>query len=167
MISNQIVLRYKFDFFKRTSLLLFSLIPLLLIVQLLLNSVNFLGALVVLFFLVFFVAILSLSFLKKGLVHINEELYKAYFIFGTRIFKYKIDLTDRTVVSILKNYTAKKMILKGGSSQSSKIRNYEVNVLNEKQTKRDVLFLFKKETEANKAVKFIKEHTSLKVKVHK
>lgn len=161
MHSNRIILSFKYDFFQRTSFFLFSCIPLVLVIQLLVNSINVLGALVVLFFLFFLVAMLSLALLKKGFLVKNKELYKGYFVLGKQLFKQKINLTDRTIVAVLKNKQHKRI---STNTKEIKYKNFEINVLDKKQTKRDVLLVLKNEQKANEGVLFLTKNTDLKIK---
>lgn len=138
-------------------LLVISIIPLRILIELVLMRINWIGYLILLFVLLLFLYLISLTFSKKGLIVKDEKLYTAKIFNDFILFKKKVDLEDRPVVSILKFKKRQKLPFFSVAKPDldNAFNSFEVFVLNERHIKRDSVIYFKNEENAQMALQFI------------
>jgi hypothetical protein len=115
-------------------------------------------------FVVFVFGMVSFIFSKKGL-HINKKgLYKAYFVFDILIFKRKVELKNKPIITILKLRKSQNLPSVGivYPSSSHSFYMYYLYLLNQTHTIKTELIAIKKEENAQKLIEFLTESTNLK-----
>lgn len=124
------------------------------------------------FFVFFFVNLLLLvtvfAFSKKGFSKSNGKLYKAKFFRGRVLYRSSINILDRPVVSILKFKRSRKYAFFSAAKPdlASSFNSFEVYILNERHTKRDLLMRLKSKEKAEKAIEFLCSEQLLKHEVY-
>ncbi len=155
--QDKIVFERSFNLQQKLIIMGFSLFPLLFIIVLLEQNLNWKGYLIFIVALLLFLYLIALAFSRKGLIKKEQFLYKGKIFRGYTLFKQKIDLTDRPVVSILKFKKRQKFaffsVAKPDLSHS--FNSFEIFVLNANHFKRDSVMYFKEEKSANKAIEFL------------
>ncbi|RKS42523.1 hypothetical protein BC962_3248 [Gillisia mitskevichiae] len=157
MISEKLILETSFSIHQKIILIVFSLPFLLFIIAILEVDLNWKGYIIFLLALLFFWAFISLAFSKKGMIKNGGKLYKAKFFQGYTIFKRKVDLNDRPVVSILKSKKRQKFAFFSAAKPdlSESFNTFEIFVLNKNHFKRDSIMYFKNENNAKEAIEFM------------
>lgn len=156
-MEEKLPLEPSFNLHQKMILMGVSLLPAWFVVELSERFLSLTGYLFLMFFLLLFFYLVSLTFSKKGLIKKGNKLYKAKIINGITLSRSKVNLTDRPVVSILKFKKSQKMIwfsiAKPDLAQS--FNSFEVFVLNDRHIKRDSVMYFEREENANKAIEFL------------
>lgn len=118
--------------------------------------------------ILFVFGVLSFIISKKGLLTYNEELYKAYFIFGILILKRKVDFDNKPIVSILKLRRSQKLPSTGIVFPSGEHSFYKfyICLLNKSHTSRTELINLKKEENANEIINFLTKNVGLKFETY-
>ena len=163
-MEEKLPLETSYNLHQKMILLGVSLFPGWFIVELSGRNLSINGGLLLMFFLLLFFYVVSLAFSHKGLVKKGDKLYKAKIFNGVTLSKRRVDLTERPVVSILRFKKSQKMIwFSIAKPDLGKMFNsFEVFVLNESHTKRELVIYFTSEENANKAVEFLTSGFPLK-----
>ena len=118
--------------------------------------------------IIFVVGLIAFIFSKKGLLVDQNELFKAYFVYNNLIFKRKIDLNNKPIVSILKlkksqNYPSISLIY---PSSSHSFNRFDVYLLNKSHTIKDELIDLKEQDNAKRIVDFLIKNIDLKFEIY-
>ena len=107
--------------------------------------------------LIIFIFLVTLTLSKKGLVKNNIHLYKGIFIFNILLLKKKIDLKDKVSFSILKFRKSQKYAFFSAAypDASHSFNTFDLYLLNQKHTEKDLLISLKKENNSKLATDFI------------
>lgn len=118
---------------------------------------NWKGYLVFIFALLLFFYLIALAFSSKGLIKNQEKLYTAKFFNGFTLFKSRVTLKDRPVVSVLKFKKRQKYVWFSIAKPDldKAFNSFEIFVLNERHIKRDSVMYFTNEENSKKAVEFL------------
>ncbi len=145
----------------------FTIIALLFLTQHIKANMVLIDFLISIFFLFLGLFLLALMFSRKSLIVKKEKLYRSISIFGILLFRKKIKLYDRPIVSILKVKKSQKFafVSSANPDQSESFSSFEIYVLNKKHTLRDSVVYFKKERNAHEAVNFLIENLPLKLEI--
>ncbi|MFV8226906.1 hypothetical protein [Christiangramia aquimixticola] len=164
MRQEKLILETSFSLHQKIILIGFSLIPLMFIIELIEKRLNWKGYIFFIIALLLFCYLISLAFSKKGLIKKNQKLYKAKFFKGIILFKQKINLKDRPVVSILKFKKSQKFAFFSAAKPDlgESFNSFEIFILNRTHYKRDSIMYFKKEESSQEAVKFLTNDFPLK-----
>ncbi|MFD1095594.1 hypothetical protein [Salegentibacter chungangensis] len=157
MKKENLILEPSFNLQQQIIILGISLIPLMFIIALIEAKLNWKGYLTFTFVLLLFSYLFALAFSKKGMIKKGNKLYKAKFFRGHTLFRQKVDLSDRPVVSILKFKKSQKLAFFSAARPdlSESFNSFEIFVLNENHFKRDSVMYFEEEDSAKKAVEFL------------
>ena len=116
-------------------------------------------------FLMFPVSLYALLHLlsKNGFVIKNNELRTAKFIFKTPWKGKKVDLSDKTDISILKYKGAQRFTFAvvANPNQTYEVYNNRIYLLNSNHSVKDLIFTTKDASSAEKAVSFLNENFGL------
>ena len=157
MKQEKFISETAFSLHQRVILIGFSLPPLLFLVALCLIDLNWKGYIFFLVILFLFLMFISLAFSKKGLIKKGDKLYKGKFFLGSTIFRRKIKLHNRPVVSILKFKKSQKLSFFSAARPDlgEQFNSFEIFILTGNHIKRDSVMYFKKEENAQKAIQFL------------
>lgn len=166
-MGKKIALEAAFSLHQKIMLIGFSSIILKILSELLAINLNVTGYVVLFSFSLLFLFLMALAFSKKSLIKNGEKLFKAKSFLGFTLFKRKVDLSERPIVSILKFRKRQKFSFVSAASpdQSESFNSFEIFVLNDRHTKRESVFYFKKEENAKLAVEFLTNDFPLKLEV--
>jgi hypothetical protein len=167
MKQEKLISEAGFSLHQKIILIGFSLPPLLFLVALCFIDLNWRGYIFFLVILILFLMFISLAFSKKGLIKKGDKLYKGKFFFGTTIFRRKVNLHNRPVVSILKFKKSQKLSFFSAAKPDlgEQFNSYEIFVLTENHVKRDSVMYFKNEENAQKAIQFLTNDFPLRYEV--
>lgn len=100
---------------------------------------------------------------KNGFVIKNGQLRTAKFVFGQSWTSKKVDLTDKTDISILKFKGVQKFTFAvvANPNQGYEVYNNKIYLLNSNHSVKDLLYTTKDEAAAEKAIGFINETCNL------
>jgi hypothetical protein len=119
-------------------------------------------------FVVFVFGMVSFIISKKGLLINEKGLFKAYFVLNLLIFKQKIDLNNKPIVTILNLRRSQNLPSAGIVYPSSRhsFHIYYLYLLNQSHTIKTELIAIKKEENAQKMIHFLTENTNLKFEIY-
>ena len=164
-MTNKLIVKYKFTLHQKIHLIIFvGSIPILIIGEMLRMNLNFIGKIIlVCFFLIYFV-IFSFAFSKIGFLKLNENLYRGLFIYDKLLFKKLINLNNRNKIAILKFKRRRKLafISNAKPDLSEEFNSFEINLLNEKHTERDLIVIFENKANSIKLIDFLESNFELK-----
>jgi len=126
------------------------------------------GIFIPMLLVVFIFGLISFIFSKKGLLINNHGLYKAYFVFGILLFKRKVELKNKPVVTILKLRKSQNLPSVGIVYPSSRhsFHIYYLHLLNQSHTIKTELIGVKKKGNAQKMIHFLAENTNLMFEIY-
>ena len=127
------------------------------VIELIDNNLNWKGYLIFILSLLLFFYLISLAFSQKGLIKKGNKLYRAKFFNGITLYKNKVRLNDRPVVSILKFKKRQKYAFFSAAKPDldKSFNSFEIFVLNDRHIKRDSVMYFKNEESSRKAIEFL------------
>ena len=142
----------------------FSAISLMIFTNLTENELNIIGYLIAILFLTLALYFIALAFSKKTLIKKNGNLYVGKSIFGFVLFRRKVKIDNRPILSLLKFKKNQKFAFVSAArpDQADSFNSFELFVLNEKHTKRDSVLYFKNEQNAEQAIDFLTTDFPLK-----
>jgi hypothetical protein len=157
MTADRIILEDTCTTHQKIHLSTYAIVILMFTISLLIRSLNYKGYLIVIVLTFIFLAITSFAFSKKGFIKSDKLLFKGYFFKEYLLFKKKINLEDRPVVSILKHKRSQKFAFFSAAKPDLGIifNAFSIHALNERHIKRDPLMYFNEEKNAEKALSFL------------
>ncbi len=161
---HKIALESRYSLHQKVMLFGFSFIAFTGFFNLISENLNMLGYLIAFLFFTLSIYFLALAFSKKGLLKRGQKLYKTSSFLGFIIFRRKISIIERPIVSILKFKKKQKFafVSSANPDQSETFNSFEIFVLNQRHTKRDSVIYFKKKENADKAIDFLTTNFPLK-----
>tara|TARA_R110002124_G_scaffold286715_1_gene468424 strand:- start:88 stop:609 length:522 start_codon:yes stop_codon:yes gene_type:complete len=164
MKNDKITFEPRFSFHQRTVLTGFFIISLIGTFNSIPTQSNIFEYLGLMFFVLLSLILLILVFSKKGLQKTGEKLYRTISFREIIIFKTRIELSDRPIVSLLKFRKTQKFafVSSANPDQGESFNVFEIFVLNERHTKRDSVIYFKHKESANTAIEFMTKDFALK-----
>ncbi|WP_299676757.1 hypothetical protein [uncultured Tenacibaculum sp.] len=166
---KRLILESKFTTHQKLHVLLCTGFPIVAIINLIYRvKPFFLKSLIVLFFIILLIAMICSIFLKKGIVKENNNLYQATFLFDKLLQKKKVDLNQKSKVSILKFKRSQKMAWFSVANPDASLTylRSDVTLLNEKHTTKDVLVSLDDEEKANQVVAFLEEYFQFEYEIY-
>lgn len=164
-MTNKLIIKPKFTLHQKIHLIIFvGSIPIIIIVEMLRINLNLLGYFTLLFFILIYFVIFSFAFSKIGFLKLHENLYRGLFVYGKLLFKKKIDLKNRNKIATLKfkRYRKLAFISRAKPDLSEKFNSFEINLLNEKHTERDLIIILENEIDSRKLISFLESNFTLK-----
>jgi len=157
MKKHKITFENRYTFHQKTMLIGFSVISFLFCFNSIKENIYISGHLITLLFLLLTIFLIALSFSQKGLMKKNAKLYKTISFKGIILFKNRIEVLDRPVVSILTFRKKQKFsfVSSANPDQSESFNAFEIFALNDRHTKRETIIYFKSKENANKAIEFL------------
>ena len=166
---KRLILESKFTTHQKLHVLLSLGIPVLIIIYKIttLESYFKTNALLI-FFILLLISVICSVFLKKGIVKENNNLYQGTFLFDKLLQKKKMDLNQKSKVSILKFKRSQKMAWFSVANPDASLTylRSDVTLLNEKHTTKDVLVSLDDEEKANQVVAFLEEYFQFEYEVY-
>lgn len=161
---NPLKLESNFSIYQKLQLSFGALFSFFVIFILSFSDLNFLGYAVLLIFIFLFIFLLILIFQKIGLLNIDNKLYFAYFIRDKVIYKYEVDLLNKTAFSISKTKKSQKLAFVSAAKpdMASQFSDFTFYLLNDRHTKKDYLVSIVKEENVEKIISFLNENFNLK-----
>ncbi len=169
MNLKRIILEDRFTAHQKISLLLYIGAPFIIFIFFLMTmDLNYKGFFLLAFLILIYGLIICISFTKRGFVKINLNLYRGLFFRGKLILKKKIDLKDKSKLSILKFQKSQKLAWFAAARPdlATTFNSFEINILNERHTVREEIITLKKEQSAEKAIDFLTLNFQLKNEVY-
>ena len=163
-MKKKIILENNFDTKQKSMLFGFIALPAIVLIRL--PSVFY-----VCFFpitLIIAAFYLIIVFLKKGLTVDNENLFLAYFLFDTTIYKKKINLNTKKIFTIFRNKVIQQnnSVSIGNSDINYKFLSVEFVLLNKKHSKKKTIIKITMPELEDKLKTFLEENTQLKFEIY-
>lgn len=168
-MSNNIILESRFTSHQKIHITLIIGAPfILIIVALLRMDLNYIGYIVLLLFVLIYSMMICLAFTKRGLLKKNSELYRGLYFKNTLLLKKKINLEDKTKVSVLKFKKSQKMawFSVAQPDMASDFNAFDITLLNDKHTDKDALVSLSCEELAKKAIEFLEAKFNLAYEIY-
>jgi len=168
-MSNNIILESRFTTHQKTHLILSIGAPFILVIFLLIRlDLTYLGSLVLLLFIISYSAIICLAFTKTGLLKKRDKLYRGLYFAKKLILKKKIDLTNKSKVSILKFKRNQKMAWFSAAKPDLALEYnaFDVTLLNGKHTQKKMLVSLSNKDISKKTVEYLETNFSMKFEIY-
>ena len=165
MNTDKIILENRFTTHQKISLLLYIGAPFIISIFALARiDLNYKGYLMLTLFILIYGLIICLSFTKRGFIKYNSDLYRGLFFKDKLILKKRIDLTDRPKISILKHRKSQKLAFFSAARPdlATEFNSFDINILNDKHTKREEIMSLKDNTNVEKTIQFLTSNFNLK-----
>ncbi|TCI93034.1 hypothetical protein [Tenacibaculum sp. M341] len=166
-MKKEIILESKFTSHQKTHILMVFGAPIILVIIKLI-SLDITNSLLSLLFVCLFLIVVSVTFLKTGLLKEDNSLYRGVYFLGKLIFKKKISLEDKNKVTILSFKKSQKMAWFSAANPDLSLTFYrsDITLLNEKHTRKEMLVSLDNEYLANEVLNFLEIHFALKHEVY-
>lgn len=169
---DKIILEDRFTTHQKITFLLFIGAPFVIGIVALLrmglkSNLNYKGYLALIIFLIIYSLLISIAFLKRGFVKINSNLYRGSFFRQKLIFKKRIDISKTPKVAVLKFKKSQKLAWFSAAKPdlATEFNSFEINILNDKHTKRESIIDIKKKDSVERTIYFLTTNFDLKSEV--
>ncbi|PHS67021.1 MAG: hypothetical protein COB12_05015 [Flavobacterium sp.] len=166
---DKIILEDRFTTHQKITFLIYIGAPFLIgIFSLLKLNLNIKGFLILMLLLIIYSFLISISFSKRGFLKIKSDLYLGFFFFGKLFFKKKIDISRTPKIAILKFKKSQKLAWFSVAKPdlATEFKSFEINILNNKHTRREPIIILKDEKNVDPAISFLTSNFSLKNEVY-
>lgn len=163
-MKKEIILESRFTTHQKIHMTLYIGGPLIFIIFSMMRTyLNNMGLFILLMFILIYLSLMCLAFTKRGLLKKEDKLYRGLYFFRKLILKKKIDLTDKPKVSILKFNRRQKMgwFSAARPDLSLAFNALDINLLNEKHTRRETLISLTNDEKATEAINFLENEFNL------
>ena len=168
-MSNRILLENRFTTHQKLHLILSIGAPFILIIfTLARTNLNYIGYLVLFIFILIYTLIVCLAFTKRGLLKKGSDLYRGLYFAEKLILKKKINLNDKPKISILKFKRSQKMAWFSVAKPdlASEFNAFDINLLNDKHTKKEMLISLTNNETAKKTIDFLSSNFDLQYEIY-
>jgi hypothetical protein len=162
---NTIVLEYRFTNHQKSMLLIFMGIPFtFFIFSSIERNTNFPFYISLTISLICYLLIIVTAFLKRGFLKRDGNLYITSFFLNKPITKTKIDISKKSKITVLKFNKSEKFAWFSIAKPdlSAKFRSFEINVLNDRHTRREIILDLKKKNNVQPTIDFLTSNFDLK-----
>lgn len=168
-MSNNIILEPRFTPHQKTHLILSIGAPFIIIIIALLGiELNYRGYIFLFVIILVYAAVVCLAFTKRGLLKKDSVLYRGLFFKNILLIKKKINLTNKSKVSILKFKRSRKMawFSVARPDLASGFNAFDINLLNDKHTQKELLISLSNIDTATKTINFLESKFDLKHEIY-
>lgn len=157
MEQEKLILENSFTTHQKIHLYVISSPVIAIIAELLAIDLHWTSPLFILFFLSLLLLVTIFAFSKKGFSKNDGKFYKAKFFWGKVLYRSSINILDRPVISILKFKRSRKYAFFSAAKPdlASTFNSFEVYVLNDRHTKRDLVMRLNSKDKAERAIDFL------------
>ncbi|MFY0604256.1 MAG: hypothetical protein JXQ93_09915 [Flavobacteriaceae bacterium] len=162
---KKIILEYRFTNHQKITFLIYLGAPFLIIIFLLLrNSQNATDYIILSLCFICYAFLISIAFLKRGLLKMNSYLYKGSFFLGILFFKTQIDISKTPKIAVLKFRKSRKLAWFSDAKPDLAVEynSFEINILNDSHTKRKPILDLKKKENIELTTNFLISNFDLK-----
>lgn len=166
---NKIILEDRFTTHQKISLLLYIGGPIIIVIAYLIKAASdgYLtkkGYLVLLIFMSIYMFLVMVAFLKKGFFEKDGKLYRGAFFRGKLFFKKHIPISHTPKLAVLKFKKSQKLAWFSAAHPDLSVdfNAFEINILNDKHTKREALMDLKNIKNIEPVVAFLTGNFNLK-----
>ena len=162
---KKIILEYRFTNHQKITFLLYLGAPFLIkIFFLVRNSLNMKDYLILSLCIICYTFLISVAFLKRGILKRNSKLYKGSFFLGKLFFKTRIDISETPKITILTFRKTQKLAWFSGAKPdlAFEYKSFEINILNDRHTKREPILDLKKKENVEPTIQFLTSNFDLK-----
>jgi hypothetical protein len=169
---DKIILEERFTTHQKITFLLYIGAPFIIgivgLIRMGLNSnLNYKGYLALIIFLIIYFLLISIAFLKRGFVKINSNLYRGSFFRKKLFFKKRIDISKTPKIAVLRFKKSQKLAWFSAAKPdlATEFNSFEINILNDKHTKRESIIDLKKKDNVERTINFLTTNFDLKNEV--
>jgi hypothetical protein len=166
---NKIILEDRFTTHQKITFLLYLGAPFIIgIVSLTQINLNFKGYLAVIVFVTVYIFLVATAFLKRGFIKINSNLYRGSFFRGKLFFKKRIDISKTPKIAILQFKKSQKLawFSTARPDLATEFNSFEINILNERHTKREPILDLKNKDNVERTVNFLTANFDFKSEIY-
>lgn len=130
-------------------------------------KLNYVGYLMLGFSVLLYAGLICVAFLRRGFIKIGEKAYRGSFFLNRLIFKTRIKLENRPIVSILKFKKISKMAFFSAANPDpvEGFNGFDIYILNKNHTQREFLLSLKNIKDAEKGIDFLTRNFNLQKEV--
>jgi hypothetical protein len=168
-MSNNIILEPRFTAHQKTHILFSIGAPIVLIIIILIGmNLNYKGYIILFLIILIYFSMICLAFSRRGLLKKGSDLYRGLYFKNILLLKKKINLTNKTKISILRFRRSQKMawFSIARPDLATGFNAFDINLLNHKHTQRELLISFRNIDNANKAIDFLETNFDLKHEIY-
>jgi hypothetical protein len=166
---NKIILEDRFTTHQKITFLIYIGAPFLIGIFSLLNlNLNIKGFFILMLLLIIYSFLISISFSKRGFLKIKSDLYLGLYFLDKLFYKKKIDISKTPKIAILKFKKSQKLAWFSVAKPdlATEFNSFEINILNNKHTKREAIMVLKDEKNVKPAISFLISNFPLKNEVY-
>lgn len=118
---------------------------------------SFLQTKIFAFLTIIFLILIVLAFSKKGFIFTGQSLFKAYFFNKKLLFKKKIEIKDKSIVTLLTSSANQKLSFSilDNIDTVPNFSLFKIHLLNKGHTKKDLILSLKNKEKAKNALDFL------------
>lgn len=168
-MANSIILQSRYTTHQKIHMVLVLGAPFILIIVSLLGiDLNYIGYMVLLFFMLMYTVLICFAFTKRGLLKKDNQLYRCLYFKNKLIKKNKINLTAKPKVTILRFKRSQKMAWFSAAKPdlASEFNAFDITLLNDKHTKKEMLITLTNDDISKKTITYLEENFNLKHEVY-
>jgi len=165
---DTIVLENRFSVHQKLMILFYLGAPIIVaLVSLSKLDLNYIGYLVLFVLCIIYGVLICISYSKRGFIKINSDLYRGLFFRNKLILKKRIDLRNKSVISVLKFKKHQKFAFFSAAKPdlATSFNALEINILNDRHTVREEIITIKMTENADRTIKFLTTNFNLKNEV--
>ncbi|WP_159949981.1 hypothetical protein [Polaribacter septentrionalilitoris] len=162
---KKIILEYRFTNHQKITFLLYLGAPFLIkIFFLFKNNLSPKDYLILSLCIICYLFLISIAFLKRGFLKRNSNLYIGSFFLGELFFKKRIDISKTPKLAVLKFRKSQKLAWFSDAKPdlADIYKTFEINILNERHTKRESILNLKKKEYVKPTIEFLSSNFDLK-----
>lgn len=166
---EKIILENRFTIHQKITILLFIGAPFIISIVGLLkmgfnSNLNYKGYLVLLLFLLLYFFLISIAFSKRGFINVHSDLYRGLFFREKLFLKKRINISDKPKLAVLKFKKSQKLawFSIANPDLATEFNSFEINILNDKHTKREVIMELRIEDNVHRTVDFLTTNFDLR-----
>lgn len=168
-MDNKIILEDRFTTHQKIHIILVIGTPLILIIFFLIQmDLNYKGYLFLLLFIMLYLMLVCFSFTKRGLLKVDTNLYRGLFFYDKLISKTKINLEEKTKISVLKfkKFQKTAWFTVAKPDLGLNFNTFDINLLNDSHTIRNTLISLQSEVKSKETIEFLSEKFNLKYEIY-
>tara|TARA_B100000795_G_C22506077_1_gene325848 strand:+ start:25 stop:573 length:549 start_codon:yes stop_codon:yes gene_type:complete len=167
---KKIILEYRFTNHQKITFLVYIGAPFLIgIFYLLKINLNLKGFFILTLCVICYILLIAVAFFKRGFLKVNSNLYKGSFFLGKLFLKTRIDISEKPKMTMLSFGKSQKLAWFSAAKPDLAVqyKSYEINILNNRHTKREPILNLKKKENVEPTTEFLTSNFDLKYEKYK
>jgi uncharacterized membrane protein YoaT (DUF817 family) len=162
-MTSKLILEFRFTFHQKLVILISVAVLILLIITYIIEIFQLDDLLLIYTLIISYPLLIILALLKKGFLTKERKLFKSYFFLGFGIFNSEVNTNLYPKVTVLQFKKIRKLpwFSIAQPDAATDYNSFEINVLNESHTQRNIIIELKKQKNVKSTIDFLTAHTDL------